>query len=355
MDGIRGVLTLLVVLGHVRLELITGWSESPGASFLAQAFYVVSGFQEAAVLSFFVLSGFLITYKYAAPLYRGEMSLWSFAQRRALRLYVVLIPTLLFSALLVRLESVPAQAQLSTWRGAALTLLFLQPEHAALFAGNRPLWSLGYEGVCYLAFGSFLATFGLGRGIAARCLGVLALAAVLFSFEYLTLYGLSWLFGAGAALFFRRSQQVQHGSAAHRRQWAFFWLSLLLAAVGALALRWGHFYESPLPDWASMLTVGAFVASALVYSDAGLAPASPLGGLVRLFARLAPFSYSTYLIHYPLLIGLSAYWGIEQQAPSAPVMLHVLGMTTLLFFLSWLWFKAFESRTAWLKTRLKIA
>lgn len=86
LDGLRGVAALLVLWYHVH----EGFAFASGAPIIGSINY---GY--LAVDFFFMLSGFVIGYAYAARLHRS-MSLGNFARRRLIRLH----PMVVFGALL---------------------------------------------------------------------------------------------------------------------------------------------------------------------------------------------------------------------------------------------------------------
>ena len=159
-DGFRGVMILIVVVGHMSLLI-------PGHGLLLLPGTTVG------LDGFFVLSGFLIT----ALLLKeqrgtGSIKLGGFYQRRALRLLPALIGLLLAHALYAYLTDLPGGVE----RSSLVSVLFyfsnykLALGHPQLFLGGAPfadgmrhLWSLAVEEQFYLVWPLVVVLFLGGR------------------------------------------------------------------------------------------------------------------------------------------------------------------------------------------------
>lgn len=195
-DAIRLFAAILVVFSHAFI-VSTGRHER---EFLPSA-AGGPGVGEIAVFIFFATSGFLVTRSWMAAPAAPE-----FLLKRALRIF----PALAFAVLALALVAGPVltAAPLADYFSAAETWRFLLNIvfcsqfgtlpgvfEAAPFAGrvDQPMWTLGFEAVCY----GLIAALG-----AARLLGVnrlLALALVCFAINPIP--GLRDLGAAGDALF----------------------------------------------------------------------------------------------------------------------------------------------------------
>src|SRR4051812_12768784 len=94
LDALRATLALLVVLDHAAvLRLLAPAWAAPGIP--AHAARVLTGQGHAAVMAFFVLSGFLVGGSAWAALRRdGDLALRRYAFDRATRLWLVVLPAL---------------------------------------------------------------------------------------------------------------------------------------------------------------------------------------------------------------------------------------------------------------------
>jgi peptidoglycan/LPS O-acetylase OafA/YrhL len=162
LDWVRALAAWAVMWGHVRGIFFVDIRQVPHAGFLLKGVYLLTGFGHQAVPVFFVLSGFLIS---SAILKRRASGTWSWrdcAIDRSSRLYVVLIPELLFGLVWDKAGSVwfastglyshPLQAFGDAVAKNQMTLpiflgnlFFLQTIVCPAFGSNGPLWSLANE------------------------------------------------------------------------------------------------------------------------------------------------------------------------------------------------------------------
>jgi peptidoglycan/LPS O-acetylase OafA/YrhL len=269
---LRLTLALMVVLGHSKLLSGTGWPVFP------------FNLADAAVDSFFVVSGFLITGSYARC-----YGLWAFYVRRVFRLYpmylfIVLAQTAVMLALLPGGPFSEPHATLRYVAANAMLANFMQYDIGGVLAGlhnpgiNPSLWTLKIEiGFYLIAPFIYLAARRWGW----RVLALIFLASVLYSVVLRhfgearlarQLPGQLQFFVTGMALY-------MYGQQLKPRPWQ----SILIAALFFTVWTFGH----PIPDGIRPLLVAAFVYSAAF----GMPP-------VRLRTDL---SYSVYLLHGPLI------------------------------------------------------
>jgi peptidoglycan/LPS O-acetylase OafA/YrhL len=163
LEGLRGAAALVVFYHHVMVAAVGGWSPGPAWTWL------VSG--PAAVLVFFVLSGYVIGLAYAEDAPERRVS--EYLRRRALRLIPINCAGVLLGC---------AVAESLDPGTVAGNLFFLQ--NFADYAGhwmlvlptNLNLWSLNYEVLFYLAF-AVLWRARLPVGWTAAVMAAVGLAA----------------------------------------------------------------------------------------------------------------------------------------------------------------------------------
>lgn len=282
---LRLSLALMVVLGHAKL--LSG-TPRPGFPF---------NLADAAVDSFFVVSGYLITGSYERC--RG---LWAFYVRRIFRLYPMYLFVVLaqMAIMLALLPGGPFSEPRETSRYLAANAVlanFLQYDIGGVLVGlrnpgiNPSLWTLKIEIGFYLVVPLvYLAVRRWGW----LALLLIFLGSVLYSlvFHHLgearlarQLPGQMQFFVTGMALYL-------HGQRLLLPPWA----SALIAAAFLAAWTFWH----PLPDGIRPLIVAAFVHSVALSTP-------PL----RMRTDL---SYSVYLLHGPLIQTLILL-GLFQDTP----------------------------------------
>lgn len=329
---LRGLMALVVLVEHVRSLLFVGYSELEHPSLLTQGIYFVTAWGSQAVIVFFVLSGYLITRLYAHRLWTGSMGWASFALNRVVRLHLVLLPALALTVACAWVTNSLGQSPALTFFGH---VLFLQPIFVELFTNNPPLWSLGFEGMAYVAF--TCAMVGLGRLRDRRSdpktfLPWLVLLAVLAAFgSWFWHYMSLWLLGACAALWDGEGKNAEKLPSAVGR-WLFFG-SLGLLSLVFIVTRFG----APLAvqDWAVALPTAFCVA---LFRYVGKAPNETTdttrAGPSAVGRALSGRAYSLYVLHYPFLALLACQLGTPRARPSFPGLLGSLVASGLLVLLS---------------------
>ncbi len=305
LDLIRGLSAQAVVIGHgLFFYGYIGLDTDPHV-------FVMQGF---AVLVFFILSGFLITYSTVNKLRkRPEYGFLPYFIDRFSRIYSTFLPALLVVLLidLVSRQFFPASYpysagfNLKTFVG---NLFMLQdvPGANLLFGGRmtsfgsgRPFWSLAIEWWIYLFFGWMLLR--VLRPARRRWYDLLLLLPLLVVPSF-NLWGgpgnglmMTWLLGALAYLV------ISGGHLRRLRPWQLVLLSGWLLGAGILRfLKTGEEYDPVL----------AFVTTAFILLLLQLTANANWGkALTWLIRKNAAFSYTLYLVHYSVLDILRSAYG----------------------------------------------
>jgi len=307
--------------GHLRTLFFVDFQHLPRAGRLLGAIYFFTGFGHQAVMVFFVLSGFLISATIIKSCISGTWSWRKYLINRSTRLYAVLIPGLLLGSLWdIAGSSLFASTGVYTHAvsdlGPAIAvnnlsvgyffgnLLFLQTIICPPFGSNAPLWSLANEFWYYVLFPAGLsAGLALGRKAMRVAIPLSALVICLAAFLGLDkLIGfLIWMCGCGLVFTYSEFQLRGKG------QVFFYLLTSSLILCGSLI--------------AARTTIGALLGSDL---SVGIAFTLFLFGVLQLEVgagsshylgaahRFAGFSYSLYVLHFPLLLFLRA-WIVPPQ------------------------------------------
>ena len=313
-DFMRGIAACAVAVGHVRGLFFTDFEKVQGGGALLKALYLVTGFGHQAVVIFFVLSGFFVGSSVLSSRDR-----WSWSQyllRRFTRLYVVLAPALVLTALLDRsgmamfgasgiyagkldapyltVQNVAVTGGVGTFLGNAVFL-----EHILVdpFGTNGPLWSLSYEFWAYLLFPLLVQAAQRKVAVAPRTAFLVAAGVILyFGGERLRFYFPVWLLGALVAGIWKRWRVDARVPALALRAAA---LLTFTALVFLARLRF--FGHQDRDDVGLALATAALLLVLLVTSRP-----TGTGALATTYARvanhLASFSYTLYLIHFPPLV-----------------------------------------------------
>lgn len=333
LSHLRWGAAFIVAVSHIRANMMVDYKDlaHPGPG--AKALFMVTGYGHAGVVVFFALSGFLVGGK-ALSLYRDpQVGLgWTrFLVDRFSRIFVVLWPALIVSliiwaaVLLIAPQagfvvqhhwgpalSAPLSAD-TPWRwlqAAVLLNEFVSPT----ITTDGPLWSLAYEWFYYVAA---LAVVLLARRIrtsAALCIVVYSVVLLGLSLAFhpsIATAGLIWVEGLTARIIFDR--HLLSGKA---------WRVVGLLVLGsALAIDRAH----PIPDLVMGLAISFVIANADWREWRWGA---------RLGDRLAGFSYSLYVTHFPVtLLTLALLYrttGLNHRLPFDAYGLSACGLTLLL-------------------------
>jgi peptidoglycan/LPS O-acetylase OafA/YrhL len=286
LDGLRGLAALCVGIFHATLSFRLGFL--PRHSVLAVDF-------------FFCLSGFVIAFAYDKKFATG-MSVGNFLIYRLIRLYPIILVSVLFGGALLIGENLWAGSAII--RSALLTLASLLLLPLGLKFGmqayppNDPLWSLFFEFVANAIYGVF------GRRVSPLLAwtGLLLLAALLvhvvrvahgiaeIGFSNLKLFSFGYVrvafpFLAGVLLF---------RLGGHRQISPLVWGSSVVCVLLVMLLNEFPLQGKVLYDLVCVL----FVIPVLVYVGAMVAVSGKLGQLCTWGGAM---SYPFYLIHGPVI------------------------------------------------------
>lgn len=313
LDLIRATAAWTVMWGHLRALFFVNFSEIAHPGWGVKILYFFTGFGHQAVIVFFVLSGFLISSSVFRSYAAGTWSWRDYAINRSVRLYIVLIPGLLLGLLWDLLGSSlfassglysqplrdlgPSIAQNNLTAGNFIgNLLFLQTIVCSTFGSNGPLWSLANEFWYYVLFPVFffaLVAFlkhNLRLGILFI---VLAFGLAVFLGPGKLVGFLIWLAGCLLVIIYSRVSALTFARLIPCGLFSFFVFSACL--VAARTGSWAPF--------GSDVAVGAsftLFLFAVLQLDLGTRHSAP----ARVFAD---FSYSLYVLHFPLLLVLRAW------------------------------------------------
>lgn len=365
MDWLRGLAALAVLIGHARGLFMQDFAQLNRPSVLWKAFYFGTALGHEAVIIFFILSGFLVGTTVLTRIAERRWDLKEYLSRRLTRLYVVLIPGLVLTwawdglgiglfgtsgiyggHIDARHLTLPNVNLTHSWDHFLGNLVFLQHLFIQPYGSNGPLWSLPYEFWSYLLF-PLLVQAGRREVSTTRRL-VLALTCVCLiacGGWKLGLYFSIWLLGAAVGLWWRASDF-------EAPRWAPLAFSVLVG--GALVLSNVSKWHRTILDVALALVTAGLLACVLARPVTRAA-----GGRVsgQMAAVLASFSYTLYVVHYPVLTFLfAASMGGTRRAASASTVAAILALSLALVVYAFLVSRLTETHTervrAWLASKV---
>jgi peptidoglycan/LPS O-acetylase OafA/YrhL len=288
-----------------------------GERYSGGLFWQLMGYGRTSVIVFFVLSGFVIAWVTETR----ERSFEDYAFSRITRLYSVIVPAFLLTAVLDRLATAidpqlygpeVSLGPVERFLGYALSLVFLGESWGlTMLPGfNVPFWSLNYEAWYYVLFGAALFLRGRRRTVAV-------IAAALLSGPKILLLLPIWLMGL-LAWRWRAVLSARQGA------------PLAFAAVAAFAalemLGGRQLFDEAATPWlpfsysAYDYVVGALIA-VFIMALANTPLRLPGDREQRLIRWLAATSFGLYLYHYPLL----NFFGTVVPGSAAGTMHRMLG------------------------------
>jgi peptidoglycan/LPS O-acetylase OafA/YrhL len=294
LDLIRGLSAQLVVVGH-------------GLSFFGIFTFLhppnFPWIQNIAVLLFFILSGFLITY---STLKKKNYSFSQYFIDRFSRIYVAFIPAIIFVFLLdllsitIRPENyVYADAfNIRTFIGNLLMLqdfplLLKSPrdEFITSFGSARPFWTLAVEWWIYIFFGYIVLIFVKKEKIKFRDLITFAFLAIVPVYNIVSGRGSGltayWIFGSLICLLLMQNFAEKIPL---RTKKIFFLLLIILAAL-RITITMTEYEAIFAFILALALLLILDITTNIQFSNK----------VIKLIKFNASYSYTLYLIHYSIL------------------------------------------------------
>lgn len=340
LDLLRGLASLLVFLGHMRLLLFIEYSEISNPNFLVKRLNSLTVLGHQSVMIFFVLSGFFIS---ATVIRRIQQKQWSWVNYlvdRLTRLYIVLIPALLLSSFWDSLGiKIFGTGQDSfygekfhnghlatykilenfTFQNALGTIAFVQTIFVDLFGSNKAVWSLAYEFWYYILFPSIILFFCV-KSLKARIFyAFLASGILLMVGSEIRIYFLVWLMGALVSIC-HPSKYLNNKNILN----SLILLSILMLCIALISER---FISSPkIADF----LIGISTAGMIYLLVNSRSQITQEGAYEKFSKGLAGCSYTLYLVHMPILCFIRAC--VIGDRPWEPDILHFLLALTIVVF-----------------------
>lgn len=364
MDQFRWVAALVVVVSHVGGPLLVSLSQlaPEDRPSLQYAYSFIAGFAHPAVMIFFVLSGYFVGGSLCAENERQRPSATDYFSKRIVRLWIVLIPTLVLSYALTLIGTQIYPVAYSDEKYAAIgaqelvcNLAFLQNAFCLRFAGNDSLWSLFNEFWYYVVFFLLVLGFGSRESIFTRALYLCSSALIIslltyfqFSNAFIAPYFLIWLMGVYVSYADRpRIFTSSLGAGA---------LLLVYLTVVRLAFKASEMHGTSGVSLAVDVGTAVLFSKLLVNMKFSAQLADPILGNWNF--RLAAFSYTLYCLHLPLAVFYSASmqslfgYGHEMVASGLFEWLVVFGCFLFVIPVSYVLYYVTERNTNALRIRI---
>jgi peptidoglycan/LPS O-acetylase OafA/YrhL len=319
LDLTRWVAALLVVIGHMRHLLMVDFAEAEQKNILIKLFYFITGFGHEAVVLFFVMSGVLVGGLTLKKWQASTVQCGNYFASRISRLYIVLVPALVVGFLFDYTgyhffngseiytnasqygtnslkPTIMADLSLPVFLG---NLLMLENVFFPIFGSNGPLWSLAYEWWYYCLFAAIVGaalskTPRVFLAYAIPCLAMLWMLPL-----HLLVWMLIWWLGVGA-YYYATSRLPK--------------IPLVVSTgIFLIAMLVSRFYrhdvlvEYPMQGMLISFLFDAFIGVSYALMVIGVYHYNgKFFFWQKLHQHLADFSYSLYLVHFPLLVFLMA-------------------------------------------------
>jgi peptidoglycan/LPS O-acetylase OafA/YrhL len=311
LDGLRGVASLYVVLGHVYIALVY-FSDKVQLPRSLYYFLRIFNVGQTAVDVFIVLSGYCLMLPVLLNAGRLPGGVFDYFVRRAKRIFPAYYAALVLALGVIGLAGVfglPLTMP-SPWAGALLSHLLLVHnfDPSWIHAFNPPMWSVAVEWQIYFALPFVLLPLWHRFGPFVSAAGGVALGLALHWLPGGRLdYSFPWYLGLFALGTLAASISLGTSSLLVRVRQAMPWMVIALLLFVGLAIPFGvmpGFYKSNqlLSDQLVGLATACLLIACTKHSLEEARPSLVLKILSSRAARwLGAISYSLYLVHYPLL------------------------------------------------------
>jgi len=351
LDGLRGLAACYVALGHIYVALVFFSRDVVLPHKLARVLGLFN-IGQTAVDIFIVLSGYCLMLP--AVRTHGELKggSWAYLRRRARRIippyYAALLVSLALSWIVFVLGWPDSGLPLPSGAFVSHLLLVHNFSKNWIHAIDPPMWSVAVEWQIYFflpfvllptwrrfgPFASVLVGFMLGLG------PHFIVPSTDFSFPwFLSLFSLGML---GATINF--SDDARSKWLLKKVPWGWVSLGIWFSVLAFLAASKGWYSHH---QWLADPVLGLATMSLLIHGSRALPHPGAQSLVVRILgSRLAvwlgAFSYSLYLIHYPVMTFLwTATIGFPMSATARAALMYGVGFP-LMLIVSFVFHKAFE-------------
>jgi len=346
LDLVRFLAALIVVVTHTRGTLFVEYSGllASEKTLGVTVAYALTRIGNEAVVTFFVLSGFLVGGRTLCRICEGKFKATDYAIDRFVRIMLPLIPALALTALI----SIIIDGNFDVPELVA-NILSLQGVISPTFGGNQPLWSLSYEVWFYVL------VFAIGLMVTNTKIhfpSVFLIIFVLCIFTYLSpVYLFCWLIGVIA--YVRMPENFS---------WKVLSISTFLSIYSIITIQiWQDSAAVAVDNLRSyipslnvariLLSAGiALIIQQLIFIKPSTTFTKKIEHMGTVFAAS---SYTLYLTHFPIL-HLLTHFGLEQAKEINRISIGIFfGSILICLVVSWLMYILFEKHTTLVRASIK--
>ncbi len=339
MDLLRGLAAVYVMVSHARWLLWEGYSTGyllhpQNYSFLHKIFafslIVTSRYAHQAVIFFFVLSGFVIHLRQAktkAIAGTYSLNLSHYLKRRFVRIYPPFIFSIVltfFADLLGEKLYLPLYTHKTEYTINYLTvntdfnlslliknIFFLQRQLSDFWGSNQVIWSLQMEWWFYLIYPLVLMLFSKSTVKASVFVAVLCISTSFTNYPLSNIlsYFLIWWMGVLLCEVYLKNF--------YSKPWAGI---LLLIFIVPVMISGNAFIQ----DLAMGLVVAGIISIIYHFILQGYSLK-----LIGTFSILSKFSYTLYIVHFPIFMVIAA-WYMSVHQGRLPMSFLLLGLSIAL-------------------------
>ena len=353
LDLIRGISAILVVMEHLSSRLFVGYGDVRNPTLYVKFLYLLNELGGPAVIIFFVLSGLFISRSVLKAVYENKWSWHKYLINRLARLCVVLIPALILTFVLDIIAVTyfgyegyaNAYTNLQDFIG---NLFFLQNVFVGVYGSNAPLWSLNYEFWYYMLFPLLLLLIFNKQSKVFKIVYILIAILIISTIGVrMNSYFIIWLIGT-SVLFLPGVKLSKKG---------FIPLLALLFLLVSMPIRplvmTGRlFTETWTEDLFAVdlligLVFGLFIYTLLHFLSDRMRNLE-LKWLGKISKLIAGFSFSLYLIHYPIIntvYYLAANHGFSGFQPNVITIVEEIIIVAFICSIAFYFSRMTEART----------
>ncbi len=307
-------------------------------------FYTLTRFGHEAVLIFFVLSGFLVGGKAIKRIRSNTFDIRSYVIDRAVRIVLPLLSALVLEVIVRHINS--KETEMSTLIGNIFSLqgILCKPYIATL-------WSLSYEVWFYI----ILCAFACCILNVKKAKGYVGLTVIFLCFAVFTklkvYYLFIWLLGAFGFLYVgKKSRFAPYAS-------ALALIGLMCALQLTSGSRFGGVYLENVRPYIELLF--GLIASLFITQIVNYRPSSKIAiKLNNTGTRLAAFSYTLYLVHFPVISVLLHFGAPKCETVNIYSVSLYIAWLLIAMLTSYLLYLVFERNTGkvkgWIKKNINV-